>query len=96
MTSANQLTLLRILSVPGFSGAGRFRRRRNRPVGFPSGRDDGFVGRADRPEIRPADLLGAGAGSLADKLLMIGALVVLALENPALEVQIPNGLTLSW
>ena len=95
MTSANQLTLLRILSVPVFlalvvSGA----------VGTAllvfllAGTTDLLDGLIAR-KFGQRTSLGRLLDPLADKLLMVGALVVLALENPALEVQIPQWLTLS-
>lgn len=95
MTSANLLTLLRILSVPLFVGLVA-----SGSVGaalavfvLAGATDllDGFIAR--RYGQRTA--LGRFLDPLADKLLMVGALVVLSLENPALEVRIPHWLTLS-
>ncbi len=95
MTSANLLTLLRILSVPVFlalvvSGA----------VGTAllvfllAGATDLLDGLIAR-KFGQRTSLGRFLDPLADKFLMVGALVVLSLENPALEVQIPQWLTLS-
>ena len=95
MTSANQLTLLRILSVPLLvwlvvSGA----------VGMAltvfvlAGATDLLDGLVAR-KLGQRTSLGRFLDPLADKLLMVGALVVLSLENPALEVRIPHWLTLS-
>ena len=95
MTSANQITLLRILSVPFFmwlvaSGS----------VGTAlavfilAGATDLLDGLIAR-KYGQRTALGRFLDPLADKLLMVGALVVLSLENPALEVQIPHWLTLS-
>ena len=95
MISANQLTLLRILSVPVFlalvvSGA----------VGTAllvfllAGATDLLDGLIAR-KFGQRTSLGRFLDPLADKLLMVGALVVLSLENPALEVRIPQWLTLS-
>ena len=95
MTSANQITLLRILSVPFFmwlvaSGS----------VGTAlavfvlAGATDLLDGLIAR-KYGQQTALGRFLDPLADKFLMVGALVVLSLENPALEVRIPHWLTLS-
>ena len=95
MTSANQLTLLRILSVPllvwlvvsGAVGTAL-------TVFVLAGATDLLDGLVAR-KLGQRTSLGRFLDPLADKLLMVGALVVLSLENPALEVRIPHWLTLS-
>lgn len=95
MTSANQLTLLRILSIPVFlwlvvSGA----------LGaallvflLAAATDllDGLIAR----KFGQRTSLGTLLDPLADKLLLVCALVVLSLENPALEVRIPSWLIMT-
>ena len=95
MTWANQLTLLRILSVPllvwlvvsGSVGMAL-------TVFVLAGATDLLDGLVAR-KFGQRTSLGRFLDPLADKLLMVGALVVLSLENPALEVRIPHWLTLS-
>ena len=95
MTSANQITLLRILSVPFFMwlvasgsvGAAL-------AVFILAGATDLLDGLIAR-KYGQRTALGRFLDPLADKFLMVGALVVLSLENPALEVRIPHWLTLS-
>ena len=95
MTSANQLTVLRILAVPLFVGlvvSGSVGTAL--AVFVLAGVTDLLDGLIAR-KFGQRTALGRFLDPLADKLLMVGALVVLSLENPALEVQIPHWLTLS-
>ena len=95
MTPANQLTLLRILSVPllvwlvvsGSVGTAL-------AVFVLAGATDLLDGLVAR-KYGQRTALGRFLDPLADKLLMVGALVALSLENPALEVRIPQWLILS-
>lgn len=95
MTSANQLTVLRILSVPFFMwlvASGSFGTAL--AVFILAGATDLLDGLVAR-KYGQRTALGRFLDPLADKLLMVGALVVLSLENPALEVRIPHWLPLS-
>ena len=95
MTSANQLTLLRILSVPVFLALVVYGAVGTALLVFLlAGTTDWLDGLIAR-KFGQRTSLGRFLDPMADKLLMVGALVVLSLENPALEVQIPQWLTLS-
>lgn len=95
MTSANQLTLLRILSVPIFVGLVAFGSVGAALAVFVlAGATDLLDGLVAR-KYGQRTALGRFLDPLADKLLMVGALVVLSLENQALEIQVPHWLTLS-
>ena len=95
MTSANQLTLLRILLVPVFlwlvvtGSVGTAL-----AVFLLAGATDLLDGLIAR-KFGQRTALGRFLDPLADKLLMVSALVVLTLENQALQVQIPQWLPLS-
>ena len=89
MTSANQLTLLRILSVPLFLGLVVHGAVGAALVIFLlAGSTDLLDGMIAR-KFGQRTPVGRILDPLADKLLMVGALAVLSLENPALEVRIP-------
>ena len=95
MTSANQLTLLRILLVPLFLGlvvSGSVGAAL--AVFLLAGATDLLDGLIAR-RFGQRTSLGRFLDPLADKLLLVGALVVLSLENPALEVRIPTWLTVT-
>lgn len=95
MTSANQLTLLRILAVPLFLGLVVSGSVGTALLVFLlAGMTDLLDGLIAR-RFSQRTSLGRFLDPVADKLLMVSALVVLTLENPHLEVQIPYWLTLS-